>query len=59
VRKVALREVAFSRAGEKGAARIVAPLTALRIGINGRSRTHAGIRITRLPDGDLLPPLKK
>ena len=30
-------------------ARIVEPLTALLIGINGRYKTHAGIRITGLP----------
>ena len=28
------------------------PLTALLIGINSRYKTHAGIRITGLPDGD-------
>ena len=38
--------------------RLVEPLTALLIGINGRYKTHAGIRITGLPDGDLFPPLK-
>jgi predicted dinucleotide-binding enzyme len=46
-------------AGPLEAARIVEPLTALLIGINGRYRTHAGIRITGLPDGHLFPPLKQ
>jgi 8-hydroxy-5-deazaflavin:NADPH oxidoreductase len=45
-------------AGPLEQARIVEPLTAMLIGINGRYRTHAGIRITGLPDGDLFPPLK-
>jgi 8-hydroxy-5-deazaflavin:NADPH oxidoreductase len=45
-------------AGPLEQARIVEPLTALLIGINGRYRTHAGIRITGLPEGDLFPPLK-
>jgi 8-hydroxy-5-deazaflavin:NADPH oxidoreductase len=45
-------------AGPLEQARIVEPLTALLIGINGRYRTHAGIRITGLPGGDLFPPLK-
>jgi hypothetical protein len=27
------------------------------IGINGRYKTHAGVRVTGLPDGDLFPPL--
>jgi hypothetical protein len=45
-------------AGPLEMARLVEPLTALLIGINGRYRTHAGIRITGLPDGDLFPPLK-
>jgi 8-hydroxy-5-deazaflavin:NADPH oxidoreductase len=40
-------------AGPLEAARLVEPLTALLIGINGRYKTHAGIRITGLPDGDL------
>jgi hypothetical protein len=44
-------------AGPLEQARIVEPLTAMLIGINGRYRTHAGIRITGLPDGDLFPPL--
>ncbi len=37
-------------AGPLEVARIVEPLTALLIGINGRYKTHAGIRITGLPD---------
>jgi 8-hydroxy-5-deazaflavin:NADPH oxidoreductase len=37
-------------AGSLEAARIVEPLTAMLIGINGRYKTHAGIRITGLPD---------
>jgi 8-hydroxy-5-deazaflavin:NADPH oxidoreductase len=45
-------------AGPLEQARIVEPLTALLIGINGRYRTHAGIRITGLPEGDLFPALK-
>jgi NADPH-dependent F420 reductase len=44
-------------AGPLEQARIVEPLTAMLIGINGRYKTHAGIRITGLPDGDLFPPL--
>jgi NADPH-dependent F420 reductase len=39
-------------AGALEAARIVETLTALLIGINARYKTHAGIRITGLPDGD-------
>jgi NADPH-dependent F420 reductase len=46
-------------AGPLEQARIVEPLTAMLIGINGRYKTHAGIRITGLPDGDLFPPLAK
>jgi NADPH-dependent F420 reductase len=46
-------------AGPLEQARIVEPLTAMLIGINGRYKTHAGIRITGLPDGDLFPPLQK
>ena len=46
-------------AGPLEMARLVEPLTALLIGINGRYKTHAGIQITGLPDGDLFPPLKK
>ena len=46
-------------AGPLEQARIVEPLTAMLIGINGRYKTHAGIRITGLPDGDLFPPLTK
>jgi NADPH-dependent F420 reductase len=46
-------------AGPLEMARLVEPLTALLIGINGRYRTHAGIRVTGLPAGDLFPPLKK
>ncbi len=45
-------------AGPLEQARIVEPLTAMLIGLNGRYRTHAGIRITGLPEGDLFPPLK-
>ena len=45
-------------AGPLEMARLVEPLTALLIGINGRYKTHAGVRITGLPDGDLFPPLK-
>jgi hypothetical protein len=45
-------------AGPLEQARIVEPLTAMLIGINGRYKTHAGIRITGLPDGDLFPPLE-
>lgn len=45
-------------AGPLEQARIVEPLTAMLIGINGRYKTHAGIRITGLEDGDLFPPLK-
>ena len=45
-------------AGPLEQARIVEPLTAMLIGINGRYKTHAGIRITGLPEGDLFPPLK-
>jgi 8-hydroxy-5-deazaflavin:NADPH oxidoreductase len=37
-------------AGPLEQARIVEPLTAMLIGINGRYKTHAGIRITGLPD---------
>jgi hypothetical protein len=39
-------------AGPLDQARIVEPLTALLIGINSRYKTHAGIRITGLPDAD-------
>jgi 8-hydroxy-5-deazaflavin:NADPH oxidoreductase len=39
-------------AGPLEQARIVEPLTAMLIGINGRYKTHAGIRITGLPDTD-------
>ncbi|HEV3001747.1 MAG TPA: NADPH-dependent F420 reductase [Solirubrobacteraceae bacterium] len=46
-------------AGPLEMARLVEPLTALLIGINGRYKTHAGIRVTGLPDGDLFPPLAK
>ena len=46
-------------AGPLEMARLVEPLTALLIGINGRYKTHAGIRITGLPDGDLFPPLQR
>jgi NADPH-dependent F420 reductase len=46
-------------AGPLETARLVEPLTALLIGINGRYRTHAGVRITGLPEGDLFPPLER
>jgi len=39
-------------AGPLDQAKIVEPLTALLIGINSRYKTHAGIRITGLPDAD-------
>lgn len=39
-------------AGPLDQARIVEPLTALLIGINSRYKTHAGIKITGLPEGD-------
>ena len=39
-------------AGPLEQARIVEPLTAMLIGINGRYKTHAGIKITGLPDDD-------
>lgn len=45
-------------AGPLEMARIVEPITAMLIGINGRYKTHAGIRIEGLPDGDLFPPLQ-
>ena len=45
-------------AGPLEQARIVEQLTAMLIGINGRYKTHAGIRVTGLPEGDLFPPLK-
>jgi 8-hydroxy-5-deazaflavin:NADPH oxidoreductase len=37
-------------AGPLEQARIVESLTALLIGINGRYKTHAGLRVTGLPD---------
>jgi NADPH-dependent F420 reductase len=43
-------------AGPLEMARIVEPLTAMLIGINGRYKTHAGIRITGLPARDLFAP---
>jgi NADPH-dependent F420 reductase len=46
-------------AGPLEMARIVEPLTAMLIGINGRYRTHAGVRITGLPAGDRFPALKR
>ena len=46
-------------AGPLEMARIVEPLTAMLIGINGRYRTHAGIRIMGLPRGDLFEPLRR
>ena len=39
-------------AGPLEQARIIEPRTAMLIGINGRYRTHAGIRITGLPDDE-------
>lgn len=39
-------------AGPLDQARIVEPLTALLIGINSRYKTHAGIKITGLPEAD-------
>lgn len=39
-------------AGPLEQSRIVEPLTALLIGINSRYKTHAGIKVTGLPDGD-------
>jgi len=46
-------------AGPLEMSRIVETFTAMLIGINGRYKTDAGIRITNLPDGDLFPPLQK
>ncbi len=40
-------------AGPLERARIIEPLTALLIGINSRYKTHTGIKITGLPEGDL------
>jgi NADPH-dependent F420 reductase len=40
-------------AGALEMARIVEQLTPLLISVNSRHRSHAGIRITGLPDGDL------
>jgi NADPH-dependent F420 reductase len=37
-------------AGKLESARIAESLTALLIGINGRYKTHAGVRVTNLPD---------
>ena len=34
-------------------------LTAMLIGINGRYKTHAGIRVMGLPRGDLFEPLRR
>ncbi len=45
-------------AGPLEQARIVEQLTATLIGINGRYKVHAGVRLVGLPDGDLFPPLK-
>jgi NADPH-dependent F420 reductase len=39
-------------AGPLEQARIVEPLTAMLIGINSRYKTHAGVKITGLPDAD-------
>ena len=41
-------------AGRLEMARIAEQITALLIGVNGRYKTHAGIRLTALPD-DLWP----
>ena len=46
-------------AGPLDMSRVVESQTALLIGINGRYKTHAGLRVTGLPDGDLFPPLKQ
>lgn len=46
-------------AGPLEMARIVEQMTALMISMNGRYKTHAGIKITGLPNGDLFPPLQK
>jgi NADPH-dependent F420 reductase len=46
-------------AGPLEMARIVEPLTAMLIGINGRYKTHAGIRVMGLPRGDLFEPLRR
>ena len=46
-------------AGSLEMARIAEQLTPLLISVNARYKTHAGIRITGLPDGDLFPPLQK
>jgi NADPH-dependent F420 reductase len=46
-------------AGPLEMSRVVETQTALLIGINGRYRTHAGIKLTGLPDGDLFPPLRR
>jgi NADPH-dependent F420 reductase len=45
-------------AGPLEMARIVEPLTAMLIGVNARYRTHAGLRVTGLPEGDLFAPLQ-
>jgi hypothetical protein len=45
-------------AGPLEMARIVETQTALLIGMNGRYKTHTGLKVTGLPDGDLFPPLK-
>ncbi len=44
-------------AGPLEQARVVESLTALMIGLNGRYRTHAGVRVTGLPEGDRFPAL--
>ena len=46
-------------AGPLEMARIVEQMTALMISVNGRYKTHAGLKITGLPSGDLFPPLQK
>ena len=46
-------------AGKLETARIVEQLTPLLISINGRYKTHAGIRITGLPDGDPWSPARR
>jgi 8-hydroxy-5-deazaflavin:NADPH oxidoreductase len=45
-------------AGSLELSRIIESLTSVMISINGRYRTHAGIRVTGLPAGDLFPPLR-
>ena len=44
-------------AGPLEMARIAESLTPLLISLNARYRTHAGVKVTGLPGGDLFPPL--